>query len=77
MISPKDVSLTALSRLGFGRSEPAKAMPQPVRPLAATKPGYRPKLVLASASPRRLALLEQVGLTPDALRPAHRHIGPA
>jgi septum formation protein len=72
MISPKDVSLTALSRLGFGRSEPAKAeaMLQPARPLAETKPGYRPKLVLASASPRRLALLEQVGLTPDALRPA-------
>mgnify|MGYP003386523370 CR=1 FL=1 len=30
----------------------------------------RPKLVLASASPRRLALLDQVGVTPDALRPA-------
>ncbi len=30
----------------------------------------RPKLVLASASPRRLALLEQVGLRPEALLPA-------
>ena len=30
----------------------------------------RPKLVLASASPRRLALLEQAGITPEALRPA-------
>ncbi len=30
----------------------------------------RPKLVLASASPRRLALLAQVGIEPDALRPA-------
>lgn len=30
----------------------------------------RPKLVLASASPRRLALLEQVGITPDHLQPA-------
>jgi septum formation protein len=30
----------------------------------------RPKLVLASASPRRLMLLSQVGITPDALRPA-------
>src|SRR5690606_25546635 len=29
----------------------------------------RPKLVLASASPRRLMLLSQVGITPDALRP--------
>ncbi|MCG6206577.1 Maf-like protein [Rhodopseudomonas sp. HC1] len=30
----------------------------------------RPKLVLASASPRRLALLNQSGIEPDALRPA-------
>ena len=30
----------------------------------------RPKLVLASASPRRLALLEQIGVRPDALLPA-------
>ena len=30
----------------------------------------RPKLVLASASPRRMALLAQVGIAPDALRPA-------
>lgn len=29
-----------------------------------------PKLVLASASPRRMMLLEQVGIAPDALRPA-------
>ncbi len=30
----------------------------------------RPALVLASASPRRLALLAQVGITPDAVDPA-------
>ena len=30
----------------------------------------RPKLVLASASPRRLMLLDQAGIRPDALRPA-------
>ena len=30
----------------------------------------RPKLVLASGSPRRLALLEQIGVTPDLLSPA-------
>jgi len=30
----------------------------------------RPKLVLASGSPRRLALLNQAGLEPDSLRPA-------
>jgi septum formation protein len=30
----------------------------------------RPKLVLASGSPRRLSLINQVGIEPDALRPA-------
>uniref|UniRef100_UPI002620B5C2 Maf family protein n=1 Tax=uncultured Bradyrhizobium sp. TaxID=199684 RepID=UPI002620B5C2 len=30
----------------------------------------RPKFVLASGSPRRLALLNQAGIEPDALRPA-------
>jgi septum formation protein len=30
----------------------------------------RPKLVLASGSPRRLALLNQAGIDPDALKPA-------
>ncbi len=29
----------------------------------------RPKLVLASGSPRRLALINQIGIEPDALRP--------
>ncbi len=32
--------------------------------------GARPKLILASASPRRLALLQQAGIEPDALLPA-------
>jgi septum formation protein len=32
--------------------------------------GWRPKLVLASASPRRLALLQQAGIEPDSLLPA-------
>ncbi|QFU17010.1 Maf-like protein [Microvirga thermotolerans] len=35
-----------------------------------TGSGWRPKLVLASASPRRLALLQQAGIEPDALLPA-------
>ena len=35
-----------------------------------TPPGWRPKLILASGSPRRLALLQQAGLEPDALLPA-------
>ncbi|MDO5641475.1 MAG: Maf family protein [Paracoccus sp. (in: a-proteobacteria)] len=30
----------------------------------------RPRLILASASPRRLELLAQIGLTPDEIRPA-------
>src|SRR6516162_6379797 len=30
----------------------------------------RPKLVLASGSPRRLSLINQAGIEPDALRPA-------
>ncbi len=30
-----------------------------------------PRLVLASASPRRLALLRQIGIEPDAVDPAH------
>src|SRR5262245_61836753 len=32
--------------------------------------GLKPKLVLASASPRRLMLLAQAGIEPDALRPS-------
>ena len=35
-----------------------------------TPPGWRPKLILASGSPRRLALMQQAGLEPDALLPA-------
>lgn len=35
-----------------------------------SNPGWRPKLVLASGSPRRLALLQQAGIEPDALFPA-------
>jgi septum formation protein len=33
-------------------------------------PGVRPRLVLASASPRRVELLRQVGLPPDEIDPA-------
>jgi septum formation protein len=31
----------------------------------------RPKLVLASGSPRRVTLINQAGIEPDALRPAN------
>src|SRR3974390_845079 len=36
----------------------------------------RPKFVLASGSPRRLALINQAGLEPDALQPAHIYKNP-
>jgi septum formation protein len=35
-----------------------------------SNPGWRPQLILASGSPRRLALLQQGGIEPDALLPA-------
>lgn len=35
-----------------------------------TSSSWRPKLILASASPRRLAILQQAGIEPDALLPA-------
>jgi septum formation protein len=41
-----------------------------IRVAAETTPGRRPKLILASGSPRRLALMQQIGLEPDALLPA-------
>src|SRR5271166_4285605 len=37
-------------------------------PAVGTK-AWRPRLVLASASPRRLELLQQIGVEPDALLP--------
>jgi septum formation protein len=38
--------------------------------MAPTTPEARPRLVLASASPRRLALLAQIGVKPDAILPS-------
>lgn len=35
-----------------------------------------PNLILASQSPRRLSLLSQIGITPDAVRPADINEGP-
>ena len=69
MTSAKGTLFTALSRTDGPRRDTLR------RELARRKPSpetgvSRPKLVLASASPRRLALLAQVGIDPDALRPA-------
>jgi septum formation protein len=61
MILPKDASHIVSSKAAEAR-HPART--------AATVSGARNLLVLASASSRRLALLEQVGIEPDALRPA-------
>ena len=42
-----------------------------------TQRAQSPRLILASASPRRLALLRQIGFAPDAVRPAHIDEAPA
>jgi septum formation protein len=84
MISLKVGSLTGLSsKLKLKRNDPAPAAEPAFAALTKAKPpkrpprrraptpgsSFRPKLVLASASPRRLQLLEQAGIAPDALRP--------
>ncbi|MBI4725334.1 MAG: septum formation protein Maf [Rhodomicrobium sp.] len=66
MILPKDASHIVSSRAAAVRSLKSDDERAP----AAVKSGARQLLVLASASSRRLALLEQVGIEPDALRPA-------
>ena len=38
--------------------------------MAVTSPQSRPRLVLASGSPRRLALLAQIGVSPEAILPS-------
>jgi len=38
--------------------------------VSASRESWRPRLVLASASPRRLSLLDQAGLTADAVMPS-------
>jgi septum formation protein len=69
MNSPKAALINALTRTDSPRRETLR------HELARSKPtgrraGLKPKLVLASASPRRLTLLGQVGIEPDALRPS-------
>jgi septum formation protein len=69
MSTTKAALISVLTRTDSPRRETLR------QELARTKPigrraGLKPKLVLASASPRRLTLLAQVGIQPDALRPA-------
>ncbi len=66
MILPKDASHIVSNRIAAVRSVKSDDKRNP----AALKSAARHRLVLASASSRRLALLEQVGIEPDALRPA-------
>ncbi len=66
MISPKDASLIVSNRMAALSS----LMPDKKRASPVVRSGGRKLLVLASASSRRLALLEQIGIEPDALRPA-------
>ena len=68
MTSPKAALLTALSRIDSPRRETLRRELARSAPTTGLKP--RPKLVLASASPRRVTLLAQVGIEPDALRPS-------
>jgi septum formation protein len=85
MILQKAASRIGLSRLRLssGPAADAAGHARDLRPSAETirkararvKPigrraALKPKLVLASASPRRLELLSQVGIAPDALRPS-------
>lgn len=48
----------------FGRSASSSSSST-----SSSVPGWRPRLVLASASPRRLALLDQAGIKADSLLP--------
>ena len=69
MTSPKAGLLTASSKQATPRRETLR------KELARRRSERKerrehPRLVLASGSPRRLTLLAQIGITPDAVRPA-------
>jgi septum formation protein len=69
MSSAKAALLSAIGRADSPQRESLRRVLAKQR-AQSKKALERPKLVLASASPRRLALLDQVGIAPDALRPA-------
>jgi len=77
MIMPKDISLSGAKARAKSDKKAiavsqgaAKILTHSGAALKRRSPFERKPLVLASASPRRLALLEQIGIEPDALRPA-------
>lgn len=69
MSTAKSALISAFSRTDSPRRETLRTE---LARSQSREPGQapRPKLVLASASPRRLMLLDQAGIRPDALRPA-------
>lgn len=62
--------LSVLSRTDSPRRETLRDELARTKQAAGRRAGLKPRLVLASASPRRLTLLGQAGIEPDALRPA-------
>ncbi len=69
MNSPKAALLSVLGRSETPQRETLRHARARTKPVG-RRQELRPRLVLASASPRRLMLLSQVGVNPDALRPA-------
>lgn len=69
MTSQRDALPTALSRTDGPRRETLRKLRARTKPVG-RRAELRRRLVLASASPRRLTLLAQVGIEPDGLRPS-------
>ncbi len=69
MTSPKAAFLSVLGRSDSPKRDTLRQLRARSKPVG-RRSELRPRLVLASASPRRLMLLSQVGVEPDALRPA-------
>ena len=69
MSSIKSGLLGVLSRSDQPRRDTLRQLRARTKPVG-RRQELRPRLVLASASPRRLMLLSQVGVAPDALRPS-------
>lgn len=69
MSSPKAALFNVFTRTDGPRRETLRRERAKLRSQSKT-PLEKPKLILGSASPRRLTLLAQVGVEPDALRPA-------
>jgi septum formation protein len=69
MTSPKAALLTALSRTDAPRRETLRREMARIKPQG-RRAELKPKLVLASASPRRITLLAQAGIEPDSVRPS-------